>query len=264
MRVMGIVCGGAVAVGLLAGPAVLSAQRETETVNRTIPFPDKGVLKLRNFSGPVKITGTSGREVVIKAVRRADRERLDRIKLDITTTGSTVSIDANKRDSDSRDRDRDRDRDNNNVVDTEFEIQVPASAALDIYGFESNLTIGGVTGDQTLETFSSEIVVTGARGAVDAKSFSGGIEIDLAGAGATPDLSAETFSGRIRARLADGAKGSVRFTSFSGRFDSDLPLTMRSSGNGRNNTRVSGDLPGGSGGATLRFHTFSGDVRVTK
>ena len=92
MRLMGIVCSGAIAVGLLAGPAVLAAQRETETVNRTVPLPDKGTVELRNFSGPVKITGTTGRDVVIKAIRRADRERLDRIKLDITTTGSTVIV----------------------------------------------------------------------------------------------------------------------------------------------------------------------------
>jgi hypothetical protein len=264
MRLMGIVCGGVIAAGLLAGPAVLAAQRETETVNRTVPLPDKGILKLRNFSGPVKITATSGRDVVIKAIRHADRERLDRIKLDITTTGSTVSIDANKRDSD-RDRDRrDRDYNDNNVVETEFEIQVPASAELDIDVFESNVTIGGVTGEQRLKTFSGRLVVTGARGPIEANSFSGELEIDLTAAGPTPDLFAETFSGRIRTRLADGAKGSVRFTTFSGNFDSDLPLTMRSSGNGRTNNRVSGDLPGGSGGATLRFHTFSGDVRVTK
>jgi DUF4097 and DUF4098 domain-containing protein YvlB len=254
MRWTELVCGGAIAAGLLAGPSVLAGQRETETVNRTIPFPDKGVLKLRNFSGPVRITGTSGRDVVIKAVRRADRDRLDRIKLEITTSGSTVSIDANKRESDSRNRE------NNNVVDTEFEIQVPASAELDINVFESDVTITGVTGEQGLETFSGDLVVTGGKGAIDAKSFSGGIEIDMVAAGNTPDLSAETFSGRIRARLAGGAKGAVRFTTFSGNFDSDVPLTMRST----NNRRVSADLPGGPGGATLRFHTFSGDVRVTK
>lgn len=254
MRWTGLVCGGVMAVGLLAGPSVLAAQKETETVNRTVPFPDKGVLKLRNFSGPVRITGTTGRDVVIKAVRRAERDRLDRIKLEITTSGSTVSIDANKRDSNWRDRE------NNNVVETEFEIQVPASAELDVDVFESDVTIGGVTGEQTLETFSGNLVVTAAKGAIDAKTFSGAIEIDLAAAGNAPDVSAETFSGRIRTRVADGAKGAVRFTSFSGSFDSDVPLTMRST----NRRRVTADLPGGSGGTTLRFHTFSGNVRVTK
>jgi hypothetical protein len=255
MRWTRFVCAGALTTALLSWPMVAAAQRETETVNRTVPFPDKGVLKLHNFSGSVKITATNGREVVIKAVRRAERDRLDQIKLEITTSGSTVSIEANRRDTANR-----RDRDEDNVVETEFEIQVPAAAELDVNVFKSDLTIAGVTGPQSLETFSGNVVVTGGKGAIDAKTFSGRVEIDLVAAGTVPDLSAETFSGEIRTRLADGAKGTVRFTTFSGRFDSDLPLSVRSS----SKSRVTGDLPGGAGGAGLRFHTFSGDVRVTK
>ena len=244
------------AATLVAVPAAaMAAQKETETVDRTVRLPDNGTLKLKNFSGDVHITGTSGRDVVIKAVRRADRERLDHIKLDITTSGSTVTIQANKRDSDWE-----RGHHDDNIVETSFEIQVPASAALDIYGFSSDLDISGVNGDQKLETFSGDITVAGAKAAIHAHSFSGGIEIDATGAGASPDLSAETFSGRIRAKLADNAKGSVSFDSFSGSFDSDVPLMLHSS----NRRRLSADLPGGSGGGNLKFHTFSGSVRVIK
>ena len=246
--------------GLLA-PGTAAAQRETETVNRTVPFPDKGVLRLHNFSGPVRITTTAGREVVIKAVRRAERSKLDTIKLDISTSGNAVVIEANQRDQATRDRDRDGD----NVVETDFDIQVPAAAELDIDVFSSRVTITGVNGRQTLKTFSGDLEVVGARAPVDAKTFSGRIEVDLVGAGATPDLSAETFSGSIRARVAESAKGGVRFDSFSGDFESDIPLVMRSSGGGRgrDRSRVTADLPGGTGGATLDFHTFSGTVRGT-
>src|SRR5918993_5847583 len=69
--------------------------RETETVDRTVPLPANGTVRLKTFSGRVRITGTSGDQVVIHAVRRATRDRLQDIKLDITTTGSTVEIDAN-------------------------------------------------------------------------------------------------------------------------------------------------------------------------
>jgi Putative adhesin len=245
---------------LLGSVGTAAAQRETETVNRTVPFPDKGVLRLHNFSGSVRITTTTGRDVVIKAVRRAERSRLDTIKLDISTSGNAVVIEANQRDSTVRDRDGD------NVVETEFDIQVPAAAELDIDVFSSRVTVTGVAGRQTLKTFSGDIEVVGARAPVDAKTFSARIEVDLIGAGATPDLSAETFSGSIRARVAESAKGGVRFDSFSGDFESDIPLVMRSSNGsrGRNRNRVTADLPAGSGGATLDFHTFSGSVRITK
>lgn len=244
------------AAALVAVPvAATAAQKETETIDRTVRLPDKGTLKLRNFSGDVHITGTSGRDVVIKAVRRADRERLDHIKLDIQTSGSTVTIQANKRDADWDSR-----RHDDYVVETSFEIQVPSSAELDIYGFSSDLDISGVTGDQKLETFSGAITVAGAKAAIRAHSFSGAIEIDATGAGASPELTADTFSGRIRAKLSENAKGSVSFDSFSGSFDSEVPLTLHSA----NRRRIAADLPGGSNGGTLSFHTFSGSVQVTK
>ncbi|MBA3271271.1 MAG: hypothetical protein H0T71_12255, partial [Acidobacteria bacterium] len=50
--------------------------RETETVDRTLSLPPGGTVRLKTFSGRVHITGTSGNHVVVKAVRRATRERL--------------------------------------------------------------------------------------------------------------------------------------------------------------------------------------------
>ena len=41
----------------LAAPA--AAQKETETVDRTVTIGDRGRLNLKNFSGDVRITGTS-------------------------------------------------------------------------------------------------------------------------------------------------------------------------------------------------------------
>jgi DUF4097 and DUF4098 domain-containing protein YvlB len=92
------------------------------------------------------------------------------------------------------------------------------------------------------------------------KTFSGDIIVDATAADAAPRLTAETFSGDIRVRLADSAKGDVNFKSFSGRFDTELPLTLRSA----DHKRVSGSLPGATDDSTLRFTTFSGDVQVTK
>jgi len=233
--------------------AEAAAQKETETVNRTVPLPSGGTLRIKNFSGNIHLTPASGNDVVIKAVRVARREQLDRIKLEIDTSGSTVTIDANKRDAGWRDHD-------DNVVETTFDIQVPATAMLDVYGFSSDLDIRGIAGDQKLETFSGDITTDGAKGAIHAKTFSGRIDVNLTGAGASPSLTAETFSGRINVRLAENAKGEISFDSFSGEFNSEIPLTVRSVGR----RRTSGSLPGGSDGSTLRFHTFSGDVKVTK
>jgi DUF4097 and DUF4098 domain-containing protein YvlB len=214
--------------------SAFAAQKETEKVERTIPIGANGSVKLKNFSGDVRVTGTSGSDVVVHAVRRATRDRLDNIKLEITSSGSSVSIEANRRQPGWREK-------NDNIVETEFDIKVPFGTELDLY------------------SFSGRLQVTGVSGRIDAQTFSGNIELDVASSKQLQAMDVETFSGDIRARVPGDASGRVEFSSFSGSVDSDLPISMRS--NRRRN--VSGDI-GAGGGPTLRFHTFSGDVRILK
>jgi hypothetical protein len=218
----------------------MAQQRTTETVDRTLPFPSGGTLKLNNFSGRVRITGGPGRNFVMKAVRRGTAERLKEIELAIDTSGSTISVEANKRLRNDSRRWRDDDG-RDSVIDTDFEIQVPSDARLDIDSFSSDVTVTGVNGEQRL------------------KSFSGDLEIDATGQGTSPDLDVETFSGMMRVRLADNARGEIEFNSFSGDLDSAFPVSLRSSS--RRNLRA--ELPGGSG-RTLRFKSFSGTLRLVK
>ena len=206
--------------------------RETETVDRTVPLPANGTLRLKTFSGRVRITGTSGDQVVIHAIRRASRDRLNDIKLEVTTSGSTVDIDANHRVVERR---------NDNVVETDFDIQVPSRARLDIKTFSAPVTVIGVNGSQNIDGFSSDITI-------ESQDLGDGSDIDV-----------NTFSGNVRLRLPASARGNLSFNSFSGSFESDLPVTLNSSS--KRNFR--GSLNGGGSG-DFRLKTFSGDVRILR
>jgi hypothetical protein len=211
----------------LATPA-LAQRQETERVDRTASIRAGGQLRVKNFSGTVTITGSSRGDVAIQAIRRAPRERLDNIKLEVRETSSGVTIEANRKSDGWRERD-------NNVVDTQLDIQVPADVTLDIDVFSSDVKVIDVTGRQRLHTFSGNIDVTGASGSVEA----------------------ETFSGDIELTLAQGAGGRVNFDSFSGSLRSDAGMVTRSAG--RRN--VNGVI--GTGGTNdYRFKTFSGDARI--
>jgi DUF4097 and DUF4098 domain-containing protein YvlB len=234
----------------LASSQVAAQSRETERVDRTIPFASGGTLVLKNFSGDIRISGSAGDQVIVKAVRTATRDRLDRIKLDIRVEGSTLRIDANR-------RDRSYDTDKDNVVKTEFEISVPAQTTIDLDAFSSDVTIEGVEGPQKLHTFSGGITVRNGTGPFKVDTFSGSIDLDLSTSAAPPEIVAETFSGDIDARVPGDAGGDVQFNSFSGGLSSDLPLTLRSG----SKKRFSGTL-NSRGGNELRFKTFSGDVRI--
>ena len=211
----------------LSAPAAAREAQDTERVDRTVQIRAGGQLRLKNFSGRVTITGSRRGDVAIHAVRRASRDRLDHIKLEIRETASGLSIEANKKDDDWTEK-------NNNVVETEFDIQVPEDVTLDIDVFSSDIKVNEVTGRQQLHTFSGDIGVTGAASSIDA----------------------ETFSGDIEVKLASGAGGHVNFDSFSGSLQSDSGMVTRSS----SRRRVSGDV--GTGNNDYHFKTFSGDVRI--
>ena len=133
---------------------------------------------------------------------------------------------------------------NDNVVETEFDIKVPFDTQLDLH------------------SFSGKLQVIDVSGSIDAQTFSGEVELDVARGGRVPALNVQTFSGDIRAKFPADASGQVEFNSFSGDIDSELPFAMHS-------TRRSGrkDASGalGSGdGSTLKFKTFSGDLKISR
>lgn len=255
----------AAALAMLVIPATAMAQRQTETVDRTLPFPSGGTLELHNFSGDIRITAGTGRNFVMKAVRRGRAERIKEVPLSVETSGSRIIVDATDRDNNrsrrnnTRWRDGDDNNDNNNMVETTFEIQVPADAALDVEAFSSDITVTGIQGALDLQAFSGDITSTGSRGEVRAQTFSGRIDVDATGHGTSPALDLETFSGSMHVRLAEGAKGEIDFSTFSGDLDTAFPVTLKSTG--RRNIRA--ELPGGTG-RRLAFESFSGSLRVTR
>ena len=220
-------------LALVAAPAA-AQRKETETVDRTLPFQSGGTVKLKNFSGDARITGTATNDVVVHAVRKGTREQLDNIKLDIQASGSTIEIEANRRNPSWDEHD-------NNVVENEFEIQVPSATELDLHAFSGNLIVRGTTAS------------------IEAKTFSGDVDLDVSTASAAPDVKAETFSGDIATRLPDVSNGHIRFNSFSGDFRSDFPVMLKS----RSKRDISADI-GSGGGANLEFKTFSGDLKLVK
>ena len=174
----------------IAAPVAASEQNETERVDRTVSIRAGGQLRLKNFSGRVTVTGSNRSDMAVHAVRRAPRERLDHIKLEIIETGSGVSIEANKKDGEWRDRE-------NNVVDTELDIQVPIDLVLDIEVFSSDVIVKDVRGRQRIKTFSGDVEVGGAEAALDAETFSGDIAVSLV-QGASASVDFDSFSGSLK------------------------------------------------------------------
>ena len=213
-------------------PPALAQARQEETFDRILTLQPGGTFRLRTFSGRVTIRGTSGNQVVIHAVRRARPDRLRDIQIEVTQSGNEIEVNANH---------QVYERENDNVVETDFDIQVPSRTRLDVNSFSAPIGVTNVQGPHRLKTFSANIEL-----ATEAWSEQDGIDAD-------------SFSGNVRLRLPGNARGAISFDSFSGRFESDLPVTLQSS----SRRTFRGDLNGG-GSAMFRFKTFSGSAEIRK
>jgi DUF4097 and DUF4098 domain-containing protein YvlB len=235
-------------------PAVASPGAvETETVDRTVAIAAGGTLTVDNFSGQVRISGTDRQDVSVHAVRRAPRERLNRIALDVQSDGQNVSVRANKRDSDAHG--------NDNVVETDLTIEVPRGTNLRVTTFSSPLEVTDVAGSRhVFKSFSGALRFDRVTAPIEAETFSATIEGTLT-AEASRQVQLRTFSGDIEVRLAPETSGPVEFVTFSGGFDSDVPLALSS----KSGKTIRGHLGQGTrSDASLRFKTFSGSVRLLR
>jgi hypothetical protein len=246
----------ALGVLALATPAVNAAFDETEHINQTIRMDPGGTLRLKSFSGRVTITASDRPEVVVDAVRRATRARLDRIKLDIHTDGSNgVVVDANR-----RERSWYEFIGGDNVVETDFDIKVPRRTNLNLSVFSAPVSVDGVEGSHKVHSFSSRLSLNDVTGSIRAHTFSGTVLIRAKSWEPNQTIDVDTFSGNVELHVPESARGSVSFNSFSGRLNSEMPLTLHSSS--RRSLRA--ELGGGGNGGTLRFKTFSGSVRIDR
>lgn len=244
------------AVLALVGPSLVASTTDTEHITRTEKLAPGGTLRLKNFSGRVVVTASDRNDVAIDAVRRGDREWLDRSKPEIYSSGSTLVVDANQRDHSSSWFNWTR---KTRIVETDLDLKVPRKINLDVNVFSSPVTVTGIEGAHNIHGFSSRVLLDDVTGSVRAHTFSGSVEIRAKTWIENQTIDVDTFSGSIQLHVPDNARGSVTFNSFSGRLNSEMPLTLHSS----SRRSLKAELGGGPGG-TLRFKTFSGSVRIDR
>ena len=238
----------------LIAPTLLAAADETERVNHRLKMEPGGTLRLKNFSGRVTITASDGDQVVVDAVRRAPGARLARIKLDVHAEGANVVVvDANHRERSWFEFT------SNNVVETDLDITLPRRTNLDVAVFSSPVTIEGVEGSHTVHGFSARLSLNDVAGPIKAHTFSGTVVIRARSWEPNQTIDVDTFSGNVELYVPESARGSVSFNSFSGRLNSEMPLTVHTT----NQRSLRADL-GGGGDGRLRFKTFSGSVKIDR
>ncbi len=225
-------------------------RRESEQTDR---FSYKGRIgrdgrfSLSNVDGDITITGGSGDEVTIEAVKRTRGDQRDLNEANIDVDARAGHIDVRTTYPSRR----------NIRVSVSYTVTVPGSAAVDVRSVSGDVKVTGVQGSVRAESVSGDVTTSGTPRLEVAKSVSG--DVDLSDAGTEAELRASSVSGSVRAR---GFKArSLDASTVSG----DVVLTdvacdrlgVRSiSGN----AEYSGTL---SRNGRYDFNSHSGNVRLT-
>lgn len=244
---------------------------ETERFSQTYRVGRDGALDLQNISGDVRITGGSGDDIRIEAVKRvrsrdgqSAKALLEALRIEVTHVGSRVEVRTMYP------------RTGRVSASVDYVITVPATTAVSAKTISGNLSVASVTGEVRVETVSGDLQLTATPNLALAKTVSG--TVTARDVGAATALTLNTVSGNIiaaalkgRALDATTVSGDVRLTgvqiervtakAVSGNVDFDAGLAAGgryefNSHSGNVRMLLAGDI-----GFELDATTFSGSVR---
>ena len=162
---------------------------QTERFSRRIKIGRDGRFSIVNLAGSIVVTGGSGDEVSIDAVKRArgGPAELSSVRIDVDERPGRVDV-----------RTTHTARNGNDRVSVDYTIVVPTGVAVEARSISGDLTVRSVQGSVRAESISGNVATAATPKLELLRSVSG--NVDLSDAAADGDLSVSSISGDIRAR----------------------------------------------------------------
>ena len=266
---------------------------QTDRVTKTFRVGRTAALELSNISGDIVVTGGPGEEIAIEAVERGGRVEVrtvyprmsnNRVSVDYrVTVPAGTSVDVKSVSGDMKVTGVKGDL-RAESVSGEVRAETGGQAArvksvsgdVELTGVSGSgdVNVGSVSGDVTAKNIKCRNLdagsVSGEVRLIDVdcersqvSSISGSLE--YAGPlqkGGRYELKAH--SGNVRLALSGTTGFEVDASTFSGTIRTDLPITLKAAGEGRERTRQSLRGTLGDASALVVIKTFSGDVTIAK
>lgn len=250
---------------------------QTERFSRSFRVGPSGTLDLSNLAGDVTVTGGSGDEIAVTAVKRvrgrdagAGKQQLASVSIEATERAGRVEVRTvypQGLDSGSI---------RHPQVEVDYTVNVPSGATVYLKSFSGSMKVTSVKGELREDTLSGDLEASDVGKVVRLKSVSGDVnlsttapdgEVTLSSVSGTVvvrnaktrSLDASTVSGDVR--LTDIACDHASLRSISGNVE--YAGTLARSGryeirSHAGNVRVA---PGSTAGFELDAETFSGNAR---
>jgi DUF4097 and DUF4098 domain-containing protein YvlB len=240
----------------------------TEQFSRTVRLGRTGIVDIETMSGDVTVTGGSGTDVRIEAVKRVrqpDEERARAILAD-------ASIDVSERPGRLEIR-TSTPRTRSAAASVDFTLEVPNGADVIVKTMSGDVRVSNIRGELRADTLSGDLIVSSVSRVQHARTVSGDIDMS----GVEGDIIAGTMSGDVvvhsvkaRSLRLEAVTGDVRLTDIEleradiGTINGDIDYTGRLARGGRYELHThSGDIrvtPAAAAGFDLEANTFNGDV----
>lgn len=250
---------------------------QTDRIVRAIKVGRGGALDLSNISGNVRVTGDGDGEIRIEATKRvrhrdADEARrlLQELRVEITDIGGRVEVRT------TYPRRTGGDRDRGIWASVDYEISVPAGAAVAVKTISGEVSVSKVNGEVRAEAVSGDVTVSATPNVAVAKTVSGNVtarDVSAATNVSLSSVSGTVVASGLKARSLEcgSVSGDVQLSSLqverlqvksvSGNIEFQAVLAR---GGRYDLTSHSGDVRvilGSDTGFELDASTFSGSVR---
>ena len=147
-----------------------------------------GRVSVSNISGDITVTGGSGDEVSLDAVKhtRGDRGALGDVRIQVDNTPTRVDVRT------------EYPRMSHSNVSVDYTLTVPNGASVELHSISGTIKVSGVRGTLRVETISGNVSAADTPNVELAKTVSG--DVSLSGISTDGNVTAGTVSGSVTAR----------------------------------------------------------------
>jgi len=259
-------------VAFLIVSCILTTHAQDKYQELIIPLTDPakpGTLKVNLHSGSMKVTGYSGKDVIIrvgteqKEIERESKNGLRRIPnrslgLSAKEDNNYVSVNS----------------DNYNK-EINLEIQVPTNFDLKLSGHNGDgILVENINGELDVEHHNDDITLIDISGSAVVNTHNGDIKVKFNSVTADTPMAFTTFNGDVDITFPANFKATFKMQSQRGEMYTDFDLNIKTSPPKRESNkqdgvyRISlqewtiGDVNGG--GPEILYKTYNGDIIIRK
>jgi putative adhesin len=227
-------------------------------------LPQGRTIEIKGVNGDVRAEPSGSNEVEVVAVKRADRDDPNSVRIDVVPHAGGVTICAvypsrdGQRPNECLPGDEGRMNVQNNDVTVRFTVRVPAGVTLVGKTVNGDIHATRLNGDVALSTVNGSVTFSTTAGG-RASTVNGSIHGEMGRADWTDTLRMATVNGSITLTLPSALSTEVRASTVNGDISSDFPMTV----SGRiSRRRIEGSI--GGGGRVLSLDTVNGSITLKR